>query len=165
MNPLHLHSFHAAHGARFAVREQEIVPDYGAGPAEYEALTDSAAVLDLSFRGRVCLTGTDRQRFLHGQVTNDINQLQVGQGCYAALVTAKGKMISDLNVFRLSDEMLLDFEPGLSAAVQQRLERYIVSDDVQLFDVGAQYGLLSVQGPKSGAVSKNSSLLPSPSEP
>lgn len=109
-------------------------------------------MLDLSFRSRVCLTGNDRVRFLHGQVTNDVKKLGLGQGCYSALTTAKGKMQSDLNIFCLQDELLLDFEPGLTALVTERLEKYIVADDVQVVDVTPHYGLLSVQGPKAEAV-------------
>jgi folate-binding Fe-S cluster repair protein YgfZ len=71
-------------------------------------------VIDLSFRSRICLTGADRARFLHGQVTNDVKKLRAGEGCYAAITTAKGKMESDLNIFALADELLLDFEPGLT---------------------------------------------------
>ena len=44
-------------------------------------------------------------------------------GCYAALTTAKGKMQSDLNIYRLEDELLLDFEPGLTRIVSERLEK------------------------------------------
>jgi folate-binding protein YgfZ len=49
----------------------------------------------------------------------------------------------------LENEILLDFEPGYSAAVAQRLEKYIIADDVQVVDVAPHYGLLSVQGPKA----------------
>ena len=79
--------------------------------------TTAAGVIDLSFRGRMCLTGADRARLLNGQVTNNVKDLRVGQGCYAALVTAKGKLQSDLNIFRLPNELLLDFEPGLTETV------------------------------------------------
>ena len=126
--------------------------DYGDWRTEYAALRESAGVLDLSFRGRICLVGADRIRFLHGQVTNDVKILRVGEGCYAALVTAKGKMESDLNIFCLADELLLDFEPGLTEKVLQRLERFIVADDIQIVDAAPHYGLLSVQGPKAEAV-------------
>src|SRR5204863_4725687 len=108
----------------------EVVSNYGDALAEHAALRESAGVLDLSFRSRICLTGTDRVRFLHGQVTNDVKRLRLGEGCYAAVVTAKGKMESDLNIYSLQDELLLDFEPGLTEKISQRLEKYIVSDDV-----------------------------------
>lgn len=138
---------------RFAeVNDGEVVADYGDWLAEHAALRESAGVLDLSFRSRICITGTDRARWLNGQVTNNVKDSRVGQGCYAALVNAKGKLQSDLNIYCLADELLLDFEPGLTASVSQRLEKYIIADDVQLMDVAPHYGLLSVQGPKSDAV-------------
>jgi folate-binding protein YgfZ len=148
MNLLLLRELHQALGARFSeLNQQEIVADYGDVPVEYRALRESAGVLDFSFRGRICLTGNDRIRFLHGQVTNDVKKLQAGEGCYAALTNAKGKMQGDLNVSNLSDELLLDFEPGLTEKISQRLESFIVADDVQIVDAAPHYGLLTVQGP------------------
>jgi folate-binding protein YgfZ len=161
MNPLPLHEFHHSLNARFGeLNGAEIVSSYGDALAEHAALRDSAGVLDLSFRSRICLTGADRARFLHGQVTNDINRLRTGEGCYAAITTAKGKMESDLNIYALQDELLLDFEPGLTEKISQRLEKFIVSDDVQVVDVASLYGLLSVQGPKADAVIKALGIFP-----
>jgi len=158
--PLLLREFHQSLGANFAsLNDAEIVADYGAALAEHTALRLTAGVLDLSFRSRLCLTGADRVRFLHGQITNDVKRLRPGEGCYAALVTAKGKMQSDLNVFALPDELLLDFGPGLTATVTARLEKYLVADDVQVVDVAPHYGLLSVQGPQSEAVVRAGGLF------
>jgi folate-binding protein YgfZ len=153
MVPLPLHEFHQAAGAVFAeVNGQEVVAHYGDWLAEYAALRQGAGVLDLSFRGRLCALGADAQRFLNGQVTNNVKDLQIGQGCYAALVSAKGRLQSDLNIYRLESEMLLDFEPGLSESVAQRLEKFIIAEDVQVRDVAAHCGLLSVQGPMAAEV-------------
>ena len=153
MEQLVLRELHHELAARFAeLNGAEIVSDYGDVLAEHAALRESAGVLDMSFRGRICLTGADRVRFLHGQVTNDVKRLRAGEGCYAALTTAKGKMESDLNIFCLQDELLLDFEPGLTAKVSLRLEKFLVSDDVQIVDAAPHYGLLSVQGPKAESV-------------
>jgi len=153
MNPLSLHEFHHSLGARFAeLNGMELVADYGDESGEHAALRQSAGVLDLSFRSRLCLVGADRARFLHGQVTNDVKKLRPGEGCYAAITTAKGKMEGDLNIFCLAEELLLDFEPGLAQKISQRLEKYIVSDDVQIVDAAPHYGLLSVQGPHAEGV-------------
>jgi folate-binding protein YgfZ len=160
MDRLTLREFHQALGACFTtVNDAEVVDDYGDAAAEHNALRQSAGVLDLSFRGRLCLTGADRTRFLHGQVTNDIKSLCSGEGCYAALITAKGKMQSDLNICCLAEEILLDFEPGLTEAISQRLDKYIIADDVQVVDVAPNYGLLSVQGPKAQAVLQGTGLF------
>src|ERR1051325_385992 len=106
MSGSELRQLHEQAGARFEqTNGAELVSHYSEGvSSEYEALTRTAAILDLTFRGRICLTGADRTRFLHGQVTNDVNKLKPGQGCYAALVTAKGKIESDLNIFCLENE-------------------------------------------------------------
>lgn len=167
MEPLSLHDFHASHGAAFgAVSETGMVRHYGDALAEYRALCQTAGLLDLSFRGRVCLTGADRLRFLNGQVTNNVKGLQPGRGCYAALLTAKGKMESDLHVHCLAEELLLDFEPGLTSRIVGRLERYMVADDVAVVDVKPHFGLLSVQGPRAGAAVDALRLFPSlPDQP
>jgi folate-binding protein YgfZ len=150
MNSLLLHEFHHNLDARFSeLNGAEILADYGDWLSEYEALHKAAGVLDFSFRGRICLIGNDRVRFLHGQITNDIKKLCPGEGCYSALTTAKGKMESDISIFNLPDELLLDFEPGLTEKISQRLEKFIVADDVQIVDAAPHYGLLSVQGPKA----------------
>jgi aminomethyltransferase len=81
-----------------------------------------------------------------------VRKLRIGEGCYAAITTAKGKMESDLNIFCLADELLLDFEPGLTEKISARLGKFIVADDVQIVDAAPHYGLLSVQGPKAEAV-------------
>ena len=156
-----LHEFHHGLGARFAeLNGAEIVTDYGDWLAEHAALRENAGVIDLSFRSRICLTGADRVRFLHGQVTNDVKKLRVGEGCYSAITTAKGKMESDLNIFALAEELLLDFEPGLTGKISARLEKFIVADDVQIVDVAQHYGLLSVQGPEAAEVVRALNLFP-----
>ncbi|TSA41487.1 MAG: aminomethyl transferase family protein [Verrucomicrobiales bacterium] len=165
--PLSLRTLHQGLGANFAsANGTEVVADYGDVRIEHAALLETAGVFDLSFRGRICLTGADRVRFLHGQVTNDVKKLRVGEVCYSALTTAKGKMQSDLNIFCLQDELLLDFEPGLTALVTQRLEKYIVADDVQIVDVTPHYGLLSVQGPMAEEAVRSLALFSEiPSQP
>jgi folate-binding protein YgfZ len=167
MQSLALHAFHQNQGAHFLeLNGAEAVSDYGNTLAEHAALLQRAGLLDLSFRSRLCITGADRVRFLHGQVTNDVKRLQTGSGCYAALITAKGKMQSDLNIYSLADEILLDFEPGLTQTVSDRLEKYIIADDVQVVDVSSLFGLLSIQGPKASEALQSLGLFSNlPSQP
>lgn len=161
--PLALHDVHSSAGAKFAEAAGfEMVDSYGDSAAEHARLWQSAGLLDLSYRSRLCVTGADRVRFLHGQVTNDIQRLRTGDGCYTAIVNGKGKMESDAIVWRLPDEMLLDFEPGLAGAIVQRLEKYIVADDVQVQDVAQFYGLLSVQGPEAERVIRAAGIFGDP---
>ena len=69
--PLALHSLHESWGAAFAlVNGSEVVESYGNWQTEHSALIESVGLVDLCFRGRLCLLGKDRQAFLNGQVTS-----------------------------------------------------------------------------------------------
>lgn len=160
MTPCVLHEAHEALGGRFAVLGgEEIVSDYGDPAAEYRALRSAVGVFDLGFRGRLCLTGSDRVRLLNGQVTNDIRSLPVWSGCPAVFCSPKGRLVADVHVFALAEELLLDFEPGLVDALKARLEHHIVAEDVQVVDVRPYYGVLSVQGPRAEAVVQGLELV------
>ena len=161
--PLALHSRHEPLGARFiAVEGMEVVASYGDPAAEHRAVTRTSGLVDLSARGRLVLLGADRQKMLNGQVTNNVKDLRPGQGCYAFLVNAKAKALADLNILALTDELLLDLEPGLAPAVAARLDGFIVADDVQVVDAAPHYGLLSVLGRQADRVIEGLAGFPEP---
>ena len=62
----------------------------------YDAARREVAYVDRSDRGRVVVSGPDRATYLQGLLTNDIVALEAGSGCYAAYLTAQGRMIADL---------------------------------------------------------------------
>ena len=145
-----LHDYLSQQGAQFGgIAGEQVAQNYGDTITEYRSLIESVALVDLSFRGCIAVLGDDRVKFINGQVTNEVAGLKPGQGCYAALVNAKAKMQADLHVYRLDDELILDFEPGLLEAVTERLESHIVADQVELIDASPHFGLLSLQGPKT----------------
>ena len=128
---------------------ERVVLHYGDVQVEHGHLTESVALIDLTARGCLAVLGDDRVKFINGQVTNEVAGLRPGQGCYAALVNAKAKMQADLNIYRLQDELILDFEPGLLETVTARLESHLVADQADLVDASPHFGLLSLQGPKT----------------
>ena len=74
---------------------------------QYDALLNGAGLLDRRSRGRLQLTGADRRDYLQGLLTNDIAALSPGRGCYAALLTAQGRMLSDMHVSELGDRIVM----------------------------------------------------------
>jgi tRNA-modifying protein YgfZ len=90
---------------------------------------------DLRSNGRLILSGPDRVRFLHGMVTNDIQALQPGQGCHAAMLTTKGKMQADLIVYCDADRLYVEVGAPLRDKVKAALTAHMVIDDVELSDV------------------------------
>ena len=119
---------------------------------QYQALREGAGLLDRSSRGRLQLTGADRRSYLHGLLTNDIDSLSARQGCYAALLTPQGRMVSDMRVSELGDRVLIDLPGATAGAVRQRLEDFIFSEDVEVRDVAAELGQAGLYGPRAPAV-------------
>jgi folate-binding protein YgfZ len=124
--------------------------------SEYRVLTDGCGLIDRSERGKLALTGTERKSFLAGQVTNDIENLQAGSGCYAAFLTHKGKMLGDLRVLAVEEdgaepELLLDTERPTLQALFDMVRRFKIGYDVELHKRTVQRGLLSLAGPAARA--------------
>ena len=127
---------------------------------EYRALTQGCGLIDRSERGKLALTGTERKSFLAGQVTNDIEGLAPGGGCYAAFLTHKGKMLGDLRVLDVDDDggdepeptLLLDTDRATLQALFDLVRRFKIGYDVELHKRTVQRGLLSLVGPGARAV-------------
>ncbi len=124
---------------------------------EYRALTEGCGLVDRSERGKLALTGSERKPFLAGQVTNDIEGLRAGHGCYAAFLTHKGKMLGDLRVLAVEDEgtepeLQLDTERATLQALFDMVRRFKIGYDVELHKRTLQRGLLSLLGPGARAL-------------
>ncbi len=112
----------------------------------YRALRHAAALVDKPV-ARLLLRGADRRAYLQGLLSNDIAALVPGTGCYAAMLTAQGRMITDMRVLELGDAILLDVPRQLGGAVKDHLERFVFSEDVRIEDVTASRVELGVYGP------------------
>ena len=110
-------------------------------------LTDTVSIVDRAGRGRLALTGPDANTFLQGQLTNDIEALEPGHGCYAAFLTHKGKMLGDLRVLDLGDELLLSCERVALQPLFNMIRRYKLGSDVELHKRTMEMGELSLIGP------------------
>ena len=115
----------------------------------YVALTEDVALVDRSERGKLALTGADAKAFLNGQVSNDVEALEPGTGCYAALLTNKGKMLGDVRVIDTGAELWLDTERVALQALFDTIRRGTVGWDVQLHKRTLQQALLSLVGPRA----------------
>jgi aminomethyltransferase len=115
----------------------------------YRALRESAAWLDLSGRGKVLAFGEDRARLLHAMTTNHVEGLAEASGCYAFFLNAQGRILGDVNLFRMPDHFLLDTEPETVGKLREHLDRYIIADDVTLEDVTAGTATIAVEGPRA----------------
>src|SRR5581483_3539121 len=125
------------------------VPD-----SEYRAVTEGCGLVDRSERGKLALTGADTKTFLQGQVSNDVEALSPGTGCYAAFLTPKGKMLGDVRILDAGDEILLDTERVALQELFNMVRRFSVGYAVELHKRTLERGLLSLLGPGAEAVAR-----------
>ena len=119
--------------------------------AQYELLRESVGLADRSARGKLRLLGGEAAEFLQGQITNDVEGLAPGTGCYAALLSHKGKVQLDMRVLRGADWIWLDTEPGQQALMERTVRTYGIGRDVRADDATATHALLSLLGPRARA--------------
>jgi tRNA-modifying protein YgfZ len=119
--------------------------------SDYHALTEACGVLDRSERGKLALSGTDAAAFLQGQVTNDVESLAPGAGCYAAFLTPKGKMLGDLRILNASHELLLDTERVALQSLFNMIRHFSLGYQVELRKRTLERGMLSLIGPEAVA--------------
>ena len=118
---------------------------------DYELVTESVGVVERSARGKLLLSGADAAEFLQGQVTNDVEALAPGEGCYAAMLDHKGKVRADMRVLRGTSWIWLDTEPEPLAAVRRTVRMYSIGREVSLEDRTQEDVILSLLGPASRA--------------
>ncbi len=112
---------------------------------------EECGLLERSELGAIAVTGADAAEYLQGQLTNDTEALEPGDGLYAALLDRKGHMQSDLRVLRpgAGPDLLLDCEAVALPAVLKHLTMYSIGRDVAVEDVTAARALYSLIGPRS----------------
>lgn len=116
--------------------------------AEYRQIREECGLVNRSARFSLTVSGPEAAEFLQGQVTNDVEELAVGAGCYAALLDRKGHMQSDLRLLRTGeDEFWIDTEGDAGPRVLKHFSMYKVGREAEV--AAAARTVLSLIGPGS----------------
>jgi folate-binding protein YgfZ len=119
--------------------------------SDYELVTAAVGLVDRSDRAKFVVRGAEAADFLQGQVSNDVEALEPGAGCYATVLSHKGKLRTDLRVLRGEDWFWLDTEAIGHAVLSHMLRTYSLGREVQFEDVTESRSLLSLVGPAARA--------------
>jgi len=115
---------------------------------QYRALREEAGWVDRDERGKLLVRGAEAAEYLQGQLTNDVEALEPGGGCYAALLNRKGHLVGDMRVLLLhQDDFWLDLEPVATEAVRRHLDTYKIGREVEVADESDSWAITSVIGP------------------
>jgi folate-binding protein YgfZ len=129
--------------------------------AQYRLLREGAGLLRREGRRRVAVRGAEAADYLEGQLTNEVEALEPGDGCYAALLDRKGHMQGDMRLLRLADDAFeLETETEAGDAIVRHLSMYKIGREVEVEDVSGAATTLSVIGPAAREVTGTGPLSP-----
>jgi folate-binding protein YgfZ len=117
---------------------------------EVLAVRRSAGIFRLTDRALLEVRGSDRVRFLQGQLSNDVARLDASgsdSGCYALALTREGRIVAGFHVVARPDAFWLETDAAAASAAIARLEKFVIADDVQIADRSAAFARFSVEGP------------------
>jgi folate-binding protein YgfZ len=133
---------------------------FGSAAEEIETLRSGAAVFDLSWRGKLVITGDDSVRWMNGMVSNNIRDLQSQHGNFGYILNPQGRIQADETVFQRGEYLLLTSELSQLPRIKEHFDRYIIMDDVEVSDVSEKLVSIGVAGPKAAEVLNKTGLLP-----
>ncbi|MCC7422804.1 MAG: aminomethyltransferase family protein [Planctomycetaceae bacterium] len=126
--------------------------NYGDARAEELAARNEAALFDVTGRTHLTLTGRDRARFLHGFCTNDVKRLTAGEGCEAFVTNLKGRILEHILIAVAAEAIEVSGTAGFEEPLYAHLDRYLITDDVQIARRSDELAELFVSGPKAASL-------------
>jgi folate-binding protein YgfZ len=102
---------------------------------------ENGALFDLSARTKLRVSGSDRLRYINGQISNDLRKASAASAIHACVLTAKGKVNAEVFITSDGDSFLVDSDAEVREQLVARLERYVIADDVQIEDVTEQFAM------------------------
>jgi len=124
----------------------------GVAMSAVAAARSAAAWLALAQRAVLEVRGSDRVRFLQGQLTNDVAALDAAGSIatsYGLALTREGRIVADFHVVARADAIWLDVERAVAPAAIERLSKYVVADDVAIADASAAFARFAIEGPRA----------------
>lgn len=131
---------------------------FGDPRVEYEAATSAAALFDLSDRSQIEVTGGDRVTFLHNFCTNDVKKLQAGEGGEAFVTNVKGRILAHVFVFATDQALWIETVANAEETLLAHLDRYLITEDVELHGRTAELGELFVSGKQASQALNNNGI-------
>ncbi|HKH64949.1 MAG TPA: glycine cleavage T C-terminal barrel domain-containing protein [Solirubrobacterales bacterium] len=128
--------------------------------AQYRQLREECGLVERAGRGLLIVSGSEAAEYLQGQLTNDVEAVEPGDGVYSALLDRKGRMQADMRVLRPGEgpELWLDLEPAGFEAARRHLQMYKIGREVEVRDASEERLLLSLVGPRSVEVAGSAAL-------
>ena len=134
----------ATHGARFHLDEATQVEDFGQ-PLEIDALA-AGYVATVTDQGLIAVAGEEAAKFLHAQLTNDVEHLRQDEARFAGFCTPKGRLQASFLMWRDLDTVYLQLPRAIQAPLQKRLSMFVLRSKAKLRDATDEAPFAAVLG-------------------
>jgi aminomethyltransferase len=114
---------------------------------EYNAIRNSAALIDISPLFKYRVTGRDATKFVNRVIARDINKVAVDQVIYCCWCDPEGKVIDDGTITRLGEN---DYRWTAADPSLRWFRQNAFGLEVSIEDISEQVAALALQGPTSG---------------
>src|SRR5690242_5049356 len=131
---------------------------------EFAALRSGCGVYDLGWRRYFTVSGRDRVRWLNGMISNNVRDLQPGNGVYAFVLNPQGHILGDLYIYNHGDDFVLETDAGQADKVYSHLKRFIIMDQVE-FKPAQDRAAIGLQGPKAEEILRAAGIEPPALQP
>jgi aminomethyltransferase len=114
---------------------------------EYNAIRNSAALIDISPLFKYRVTGRDATKLVNRVIARDINKVAVDQVIYCCWCDPDGKVIDDGTITRLGEN---EYRWTAADPSLRWFQQNALGLDVKIEDISEQVAALALQGPTSG---------------
>ena len=118
---------------------------------EYNAIRNSAALIDISPLFKYRVTGRDATRLVNRVICRDINKVAVDQVIYCCWCDSEGKVVDDGTITRLGEN---DYRWTAADPSLRWFQQNALGLDVKIEDISEKTAALALQGPTSGKLLK-----------
>ncbi|MFC6715316.1 YgfZ/GcvT domain-containing protein [Branchiibius cervicis] len=122
--------------------DEGVAAHYGDPVREQRLLEDGLAVVDLSHRGVVQITGPDRLKWLDSMTTQQIKDLPAHTSVQDLVLSPKGHVEHDLHLVDDGSTLWITVEPGTAPALVAWLDSMRFMLRVEVADVSSEYAVL-----------------------
>ena len=101
----------------------------------------------LSSNALLAITGDDAAKFLQGQLTNDVEALELGQAQWNGWCSPKGRLLATFLLLRRPEGFIAMLPAEIAPAIAKRLAMYVLRSRVKVRDASAEFERYGVMGP------------------
>lgn len=144
-----------------AIATPAAAPTAAAPSAEdFDAVLKDGAWAILPQFGVIDANGDDAASFLHSQLTNDIQHLDVTGARLAGYCSPKGRLLASFLTWKTGDTIRMLLSKDVQAGVQKRLSMFVLRAKAKLTDDSDKLLVVGLAGDVRGALSRVFDALP-----